>query len=73
MPCVKRGSAGGIRKLFKGRRSYSTNYTMYSKEKEVIFQVNVVVKYSKGKYGRNGVEYFAYAVYNMDISVKIYI
>jgi putative transposase len=41
----------------------STNYTMRSKEKEVTFQVNVVVKYSKGKYGRNGIEYFAYAVY----------
>jgi putative transposase len=70
MPCVKRGPSGGIRKLFKGKKSYSTEYTMTSKENEATFQVNVVVKYSKGKYNRNGVEYFAYAVYNTDLPIK---
>ena len=47
--CVKRGPSGGIRNLLKGRKSYSTEYTMRSKENEATFQVNVVVKYSKGK------------------------
>jgi putative transposase len=69
IPCVKRGRSGGIRNLFVGRKSYSTKYTMRSANGEVTFQVNVVVKYSKGKYNRNELEYFAYAVYNMDIPV----
>ena len=62
--------SGGIRKLFVGKKSYSAQYTMHSKEKEATFQANIVVKYSKGKYDRKGVEYFAYAVYGMDIPVK---
>ena len=70
IPCVKRGPSGGIRKLFKGKKSYSTEYTMHSKENEATFQVNVVVKYSKGKYNRNGLKYFAYAVHNMNLPIK---
>lgn len=71
MPCVLRGRSGGIRELFVGRKSYKTQYTMRNQEKEeATFQVNVVVKYSQGKYGRHGIEYFAYAVHNMDIPVK---
>jgi len=70
IPCVMRGPSGGIRKLLKGKKSYSTEYTMCSKEDETIFQVNIVVKYSKGKYNENGVKYFAYAVYNMNLPIK---
>ena len=70
IPCVLRGPSGGIRELLKGGKSYTTKYTMRSKEDEATFQVNVVVKYSKNKYKEKGIKYFAYAVYNMDISVK---
>ena len=70
MPVVKRGHSGGIRNLLTGRKSYSTEYTMRSKENEATFQVNVVVKYSKGKYNRNGIEHFAYAVNNVEIPIK---
>ena len=70
MPVVKRGPSGGIRNLLTGKKSYSTEYTMHSKENEATFQVNVVVKYSKGKYNRNGIEHFGYAVYNVDIPLK---
>jgi putative transposase len=67
IPCVLRGRSGGIRNLFMGRKSYSTTYTMKSGKKQATFQVNVVVKYSKGKYKRKGARYFGYAVYGMDI------
>ncbi|MFW5936001.1 MAG: transposase, partial [Candidatus Hadarchaeota archaeon] len=72
MPCVRRGRSGGIRDLFVGRKSYTTQYTMYNikTNEKATFQVNVVVKYSQGKYGRHGIEYFAYAVYDVDIPVK---
>jgi putative transposase len=43
---------------------------MHSKENESTFQVNIAVKYSKGKYKRNALKYFAYAVYNMDLPIK---
>lgn len=70
IPLVKRGKSGGIRNLFIGRKSYITEYTMHSRESEATFTAHVVIKYSKGRYGRNRLEYFAYAVYGMDIPVK---
>lgn len=70
IPCVLRGRSGGIRNLLIGRKSYSTHYTMRSKNDEVIFQANIVVKYSKGKYKRKGVKYFAYAIYSMEIPIE---
>jgi putative transposase len=69
IPCVLRGRSGGIRNLFIGRKSYFTTYTMKSGKKQATFQVNVVVKYSKGKYKHKGARYFGYAVHGMDIPV----
>ncbi len=70
IPCVRKGRSGGIRKLFVGKKSYRTEYTMKSGRKQATFQTHVVVKYSRGRYGRKGTRYFAYAVYGMDIPVS---
>ena len=70
MPCVRRGRSGGIRRLFVGKKSYSTEYIMRSDGKEATFPAHVVVKYSKGRYKRRGAKYFAYAVYGMDIPLN---
>lgn len=70
IPCVLRGRSGGIRNLLVGRKSYSTEYTMHSGDDEATFQVNIVVKYSKGKYKRKGAKHFAYAVHGMEIPIK---
>jgi putative transposase len=70
IPCVKRGPSGGIRELLTGKKSYSTEYTMHSKDNEATFQVNIVVKYSKGKYKQKGIKHFAYAVNNINIPIK---
>lgn len=67
IPLVKIGRSGRIRKLFVGRKSYITEYTMHSKDDEANFTAHVVVKYSKGKYKTKGIKYFGYAVYGMDI------
>jgi len=67
IPCVARGKSGGIRALLKGRKSYSTTYTMRSGEKEATFQVNMVARYYRGKWNRHGMEYFAFAVSGIDI------
>ncbi|MDR2830682.1 MAG: hypothetical protein LBB45_06585 [Methanobrevibacter sp.] len=44
--------------------------TMRLRDNEATFQFNIVVKYSKGKYNRNGIEHFVYAVYDVDIPLK---
>jgi putative transposase len=67
IPCIVRGKTGGIRALLKGRRSYSTTYTMRSGKKEATFQVNVVVRYYRGRWERHGREYLAFAVHGIDI------
>ena len=63
IPVIIRGKQGGTRALLRGRKSYRTRYTMRSaKYGEATFDVGVVRKYSKGRYGRHGVEWFAYVL-----------
>ena len=63
IPAVIRGKQGGTRALLRGGKSYHTTYTMRSqKYGEATFQMGVVRKYSKGRYNRSGVEWFAYAL-----------
>lgn len=71
MPVVVRGKKGGTRRLLTGGKSYNTNYTMTSqKYGSVTFEVRVVCVYSRGRYGRNGIAYFAYAVYKIPLSLR---
>jgi len=63
IPAIIRGKQGGTRALLRGRKSYRTTYTMHSVEYgEATFEVAVVRKYSQGRYGRHGVEWFAYVL-----------
>lgn len=71
MPVIVRGKNGGTRQLLRGGRSYKTTYTMHSPEYgSVTFDVWVVCVYSKGKYGKHGIEYFAYAVCELPMSLR---
>jgi len=63
IPVIIRGKRGGTRALLQGRKSHRTIYTMRSaKYGEATFTVGVVRKYSKGRYGRHGVEWLAYVL-----------
>ena len=63
IPVIIRGKQGGTRALLRGRKSYRTTYTMRSTQYgEATFDVGVVRKYSKGRYGRHGVKWFAYVL-----------
>ena len=66
VPLPARGGAGGIKQLFGGRCSYHTRYT-FNRHTSRAYTTEVVIacKYSRGKYGRHRVEYFAYAVYGL--------
>jgi putative transposase len=63
IPLTIRGKKGGTRRLLVGRKSYVTTYTRPSaKYGEQTFTVQVVCKYNKGRYRRNGVKHFAYII-----------
>ena len=63
IPIPVRGRSGGVRKLFHGACSYATTYTFSSAEVGTYTVQAVAVRhYTKGKYGRHGVKWFAYAV-----------
>jgi len=66
IPIPARGGAGGIPGLFLGRRSYETRYT-FNRGTAQAYTTDVVIvcHYSRGRYQRPGVEYFAYAVYGL--------
>lgn len=71
MPIIVRGKKGGTRQLLRGGRSYETTYTMHSQEYgSVRFCVWVVCASGKGRYGRHGIEYPAYAVYRFPMGLR---
>lgn len=71
MPVIIRGKQGGTRQLLQGGRSYKTRYAMKSQVYgTVTFEVWVVCVYRNGKYGKHGREYFAYAVYRVNLGVR---
>ncbi len=58
-----RGKTGGTRALCVGRKSYQTTYERKSRVYEdEIFTIWIVCKYSKGRYRRHRIGYFAYIV-----------
>ena len=67
IPIPVKGKSGGIRRLFTGKKSYRTTYT-FNAGKDSAYTTDVIVirRYRKGRYGRHGSEWFAYAAYGMD-------
>ena len=66
-----RGKAGGVRRLFVGRASYWTSYT-FKEGKPGAYTIRAasVRRYCKGRYGRHGVKWFAYAVAGLPASMS---
>lgn len=63
VPIPVRGKSGGVRKLFTGRASYWTTYTLASATAgRYTVQAVSVRRYCNGRYRRHGVKWFAYAV-----------
>jgi putative transposase len=70
VPLKLHGKSGGVRKLFHGRRSYPTPYTLHSPaqgEGAYTVQAVVVCRYSRGRFKRHGVRWFAYAVAGLTV------
>jgi len=57
---------GGIGRLFKGNKSFYSQYTFKAKTPDAYTTDVVIVRtYSAGRYARKGVTWFAYAVYKL--------
>lgn len=71
MPIPVRGKSGGVRKLFEASASHKTTYTFNSpKHGELNVSAVAVKKYSKGRFKRKGIRWFAYAVAGLSKSVE---
>jgi putative transposase len=71
MPAIRRGKMGGIKQYLKGRNSYKTHHTMTrSKDNFVTFDLWIICKYRKGQRGKHGVEYLAFVVHQVSISLN---
>jgi putative transposase len=63
LPIPPRGKSGGVRHLFTRRKSYVAYYTLCSPEYgEWTVKAVVLRRYQKGRYGKHGVQWFAYAI-----------
>lgn len=70
MPAIVRGKQGGVRQFITGGKSYKTTYTMLGKDnREVTFELGIICTYKKGKRGQHGIEYFAYVVHKINLSL----
>ena len=67
IPIPRKGKTGGIRALFVGKKSYRTIYT-FNEGKQNAYTTDVILicRYTKGRYGRQGTEWFPYAAYGVD-------
>jgi putative transposase len=67
MPVIIRGKQGGTRGLLRQqKKSGSTTYTMHSpKDGAVTFQVVFVQTYLKGRFGKHGRRWYAFAVFGV--------
>ncbi len=71
LPIPVRGKSDGVRKLFEASASHKTTYNFHSpKHGQVQLSAVAVKKYSKGRYKRNGVRWFAYAVAGLPKSIE---
>jgi putative transposase len=70
VPIPVRGKSGGVRDLFVGLKGYWTPYTFHSQPYGTYtVQAVVVRRYTKGRFKRKGVKWFAYAVAGLPPSV----
>lgn len=67
----KRGQTGGVRKLFQGRCSYQTSYTLNSPQHGTYTVKTMLVRrYTQGRFKRKGARWFAYAVAGLPSAVS---
>lgn len=68
LPC---GIRNKQHSFLKGRRSYKTTYTMKRNSEDFVdFDLWIVCKYKKGKRRQRGVEYLAYVIYKVKVSLS---
>lgn len=70
----QKGKKNGVKSLLGGRKSRIVKYTMISGQgknaKSADFDLAIVCKYTKNKYGRKGSAYFTYALINVKMNPR---
>jgi len=67
IPLPIKGKTGGLRALCQGKASYRTVHTFNAgTAKAYTTDVILLCRYTKGRYGRQGCQWFAYATYGME-------
>ncbi|HIL08964.1 MAG TPA: hypothetical protein EYG11_09715 [Candidatus Latescibacteria bacterium] len=67
IPLPIKGKTGGLKALCKGRTSYHTVHTFNAgTPKAYTTDVILLCRYRKGRYSRQGCQWFAYAAYGME-------
>jgi hypothetical protein len=67
IPLPIRGKTGGLKALCQGAGSYRTTHTFNAGTPQAYTtEVILICRYSKGRYGRHGCQWFAYATYGME-------
>jgi hypothetical protein len=75
MPVRKSKPGTGVTKLFCGKKSYVTHYTLKTSRKKrgwkARFPVFIIVKYAKGQRGKHGIDRLGYVVLNNAASLEM--
>lgn len=67
IPLPIKGKTGGLKALCQGKASYRTVHTFNAHTpKAYTTDVILLCRYTKGRYGRHGCQWFAYAAYGME-------
>jgi hypothetical protein len=66
IPLPIKGKTGGLKALCQGKASYRTRHTFnVGTSQAYTTDVILLCRYTKGRYGRHGCQWFAYAAYGM--------
>lgn len=67
IPLPIKGKTGGLKALCQGKASYRTRHTFnVGTSRAYTTDVILLCRYTKGRYGRHGCQWFAYAAYGME-------
>ncbi len=70
MPAIIRGKQGGTRQLLKGRKSYSTSYTLTGSYGSIECNMSVVCRYQRGNRGRHGIQHLVFAIHRVNLALS---
>jgi putative transposase len=69
-PALIRGKQGGTCSLLKGRKSYTTHYTLSGSHGAVNCTIGIVCRYHQGNRGRRGIQHLLYLFHRVRLALS---